>query len=272
MPPGRLLMATVRIRTEAHSRYVPQVALYRRIGETTGRLPRLAHALHRWTGKTTARAHFHRDPSRYKGPQTMDAIPFQVGSPHSLVRALLRRNAQGLKEAADATPVRQPLPAFTIAFSREAGTRAVDIAHELGVRLNWPVFDRELVGRIADDLGLRAELLEEVDEKQVSWIEETVATFGGGPVVSGAGYAKHLASTVLALGAHGECIIVGRGSAQILPAATTLRVRLIAPLKDRAQVIGQRLGISFEKAQRRQGAGSIRGKRLSQGSPRSAQL
>jgi hypothetical protein len=181
----------------------------------------------------------------------MDAIPFQVGSPHSLVRALLRRNAQGLKEAADATPVRQPLPAFTIAFSREAGTRAVDIAHELGVRLNWPVFDRELVGRIADDLGLRAELLEEVDEKQVSWIEETVATFGGGPVVSGAGYAKHLASTVLALGAHGECIIVGRGSAQILPAATTLRVRLIAPLKDRAQVIGQRLGISFEKAQRR---------------------
>ena len=38
---------------------------------------------------------------------------------------------------------------------------------------------------------------------------------------------------------------------QILPAARTLRVRLISPLKERAKVIGQRLGLDSDKAQRR---------------------
>ena len=180
----------------------------------------------------------------------MDAIPFQLSSSRSLVEMLLRRNARKLKETEDATPLRQRPPAFTIAVSREAGTRAVDIAHELGARLNWPVFDRELVERIAEDLGLRAELLEAVDEKQVSWIEETVASFIGGPVVSGAAYVRHLASTVLALGVHGECVIVGRGCPNLAGGDHAPRA-VDSPLKRPRQVIGQRLGISFDKAQRR---------------------
>ncbi len=59
-------------------------------------------------------------------------------------------------------------------------------------------------------------------------------------------------TTLLSLGAHGECIIVGRGSAQVLPSATTLRVRLVAPLRDRASIISQRFGIGLDEAGRRE--------------------
>jgi cytidylate kinase len=178
----------------------------------------------------------------------MEPIPYQLGSAHALVQDILRRNAQRSKNAAPLPPAPR---ALTIALSREAGTRATDIARRIGASLGWPVFDRELVERIAEDLGLRSSLLEAVDEKQASWIRETLQSLGGATAVSGPGYAKHLVTTLLSLGAHGECIIVGRGGAQVLSAATTLRVRLIAPLPQRCAVISRRLGISLDEAQRR---------------------
>ena len=181
----------------------------------------------------------------------MDVAHIQFSTPHSLVETLLRRKVRTTADLKDVLPVRKAAPALTIAISREAGTRAVEVARELSANLQWPVLDRELVERVAEDLGLRAQLLEAVDEKGRSWIEETLQGFGGGPAVSGAAYAKHVASTVLALGAQGECILVGRASAQILPAATTLRVRLMAPVKDREAVIAQRFGISGEQARQR---------------------
>jgi cytidylate kinase len=89
-----------------------------------------------------------------------------------------------------------------------------------------------------------------VDEKRVTsvqeWIESLLTT---APVRAGA-YVRHLLDTVLALGTHGGCVIVGRGAAQILAPATTLRVRLVAPLEDRIKVIMRELGVSREKAAR----------------------
>ena len=56
--------------------------------------------------------------------------------------------------------------AFTIALSREAGTYGAAIARQVGDRLGWPVYDSELLRRIADDLGVRRNLLDTVDERQ----------------------------------------------------------------------------------------------------------
>jgi Cytidylate kinase-like family len=179
----------------------------------------------------------------------MEPIPYQTGSPHAIVQQLLRRHAERSKAAAAPLPP-APRP-FTVALSREAGTRAGDVARAVGARLSWPVFDRELVERVADDLGLRSSLLEAVDEKRTSWIQETLESLRGTSAVSGPGYVKHLVTTLLSLGVHGECIIVGRGGAQVLPEATTLRVRLVAPLPQRAAVISQRFGIDLFEAQRR---------------------
>jgi cytidylate kinase len=45
-------------------------------------------------------------------------------------------------------------------------------------------------------------------------------------------------------------VIVGRGAAQILPVATTLRVRLVASVEDRVAVMSGELGVSSAEAAR----------------------
>src|ERR1700738_1361977 len=78
-----------------------------------------------------------------------------------------------------ATADRRDLPsrtshAFSIAISREAGTTGSPVAVEVGKLLNWHVYDRELLEKIADEMGLRASLLESVEERQQNWFRESV--------------------------------------------------------------------------------------------------
>jgi cytidylate kinase len=140
--------------------------------------------------------------------------------------------------------------AFTIALSRESGARGTSTAREVGARLGWTVYDHELLERIAQEMKLRTSLLESVDEKRVSWLQECVEAFASVPSVSGSAYVRHLTETLFSLAAHGECVIVGRGAAQILPVETTLRVRLVAPIEWRIVAVSQKLGVSKEEAAR----------------------
>jgi cytidylate kinase len=140
--------------------------------------------------------------------------------------------------------------AFTIALSRESGARGTSTAREVGTRLGWTVYDHELLERIAQEMKLRTSLLESVDEKRVSWLQECVEALASVPSVSGSAYVRHLTETLLSLAAHGECVIVGRGAAQVLPAETTLRVRLVAPREWRVRAMSQKLGVSREEATR----------------------
>jgi cytidylate kinase len=139
---------------------------------------------------------------------------------------------------------------FTIALSRESGARGTSTAREVGARLGWMVYDHELLERIAQEMKLRTSLLESVDEKRVSWLQECVEAFASVPSVSGSAYVKHLTETLLSLASHGECVIVGRGAAQILPVETTLRVRLVAPVEWRIAAMSQKLGVSKKEAAR----------------------
>jgi cytidylate kinase len=145
---------------------------------------------------------------------------------------------------------RAATPAFTIALAREAGAPGTSVANALGERLHWPVYDQELVERIAQDMGLRPALLQSVDERSRSWLLEAVEGFSSAPGASENAYAHYLVQTLLSLGAHGECVIVGRGAALVLPRETTLRVRLVADLKDRIEATQKRLNLSRAEAQR----------------------
>ena len=141
--------------------------------------------------------------------------------------------------------------AMTIALSREAGVLGTGVAHEVGGLLGWPVYDHELLERVAEDLGVRTKLLESVDERRVGWLTETFESVLGVPHVSESAYVHGLVKTILALGSHGQCIIVGRGAAFILPAQRTLRVRLVAPREDRVAALSKRLNLSESEANAR---------------------
>jgi cytidylate kinase len=137
---------------------------------------------------------------------------------------------------------------LTIAIAREAGAPGTSVAREVGARLGWLVYDHELVERIAQEMGLRVNLLASIDERRVSWLEEAVEQFAAVPIVGENSYVRHLIETILSLGTHGQCIIVGRGAPQILPPETTLRVRLVGLREDRIAATGRRLGISAAEA------------------------
>jgi cytidylate kinase len=159
-----------------------------------------------------------------------------------------RRAAARQREGVSAGP-----EAFTIALSREAGTQGTAIAHEVGRRLGWPVYDSELLEMIAQDMGVRTNLLASVDERRLSWVGESFETLMSIPYASEFAFIHRLVKTVLALGSHGECVIVGRGSAFILPAKSTLRVRLIAPMGFRIATIARQYGVDREAATRQLG-------------------
>lgn len=177
--------------------------------------------------------------------------PYPVRSAEALIRAIISRTTGEIPSSERMGEASWAHPRFTIAISREAGTQAGDVALEIGQRLGWHVFDHELVERVAQDMGLRTSLLDAVDEKHVGWMQETIEKLGSVPAVSETTYVLHLMQTVVTLGAHGHCIIVGRGAAHLLPQSMTLRVRLVAPLEDRVQVMSQRLGISHREAARK---------------------
>src|SRR5262245_37744241 len=139
-------------------------------------------------------------------------------------------------------------PRLTVALARMAGTPAREIAEALARRLGWQVYDRELLDKIAQEMGLRSKLLESVDEKRIGWMLETMKGLFSVPQVSEIAYARHLVKVVLALGMHGNCVIVGRGAALFLPHATTLRVLLTAPLEDRVARFAKEEGVAEDKA------------------------
>jgi cytidylate kinase len=143
---------------------------------------------------------------------------------------------------------RQAKPAFTIAIGRQAGARGMATARAVGERLGWAVYDRELVERIAQDMKLQAGLLEGVDERKVGWLQEFMESFSSAPVVSDIAYVHRLTKTIASLVAQGDCVLVGRGVAHILPLATTLRVRLVAPVAWRVTAISRKLGVSEGEA------------------------
>jgi hypothetical protein len=89
-----------------------------------------------------------------------------------------------------------------------------------------------------------------VDERRRSWLRECLEALAPASAVTASAYVRHLHETLLSLAVHGECVFVRRRAAQGLPAASTLRVRLVAPAEGRAQTAPQRFGFPPAEAAR----------------------
>ncbi len=139
---------------------------------------------------------------------------------------------------------------FTIAISREAGSGGKLVALEIGRRLNWPVYDHELLDNLAKELHVDVDQLESVDERRTNWLVECVQAFSAASTVAEATYFHRLLKLLLALGERGQCVILGRGAMIALPAETTLRVRVVASLRDRVAFIGRERGLNPTEAAR----------------------
>ena len=162
------------------------------------------------------------------------------------------REPSGLAPSCPSTP--------TITISREAGSRGRAIGHRLGQRLGWQVYDRELMEYLASDTVASAELFGELDEAQSEWVRQQFDSLKkrtGGVPVTGSGDQDPrvgtlaLSKVILALGAKGRVILVGRGAHWILPESHTLRVRVVANLEERVAYLAQTLRLSHMESMQR---------------------
>jgi cytidylate kinase len=145
----------------------------------------------------------------------------------------------------------EPVARFrNICISRETGSGAGMIARMVGTRLNWKVFDHELLEAIASRMELSLDEVRVFDELAPSVVQDWILPLREEHYAPQEAYLDHLAKLVEAIGRAGDSIIIGRGAGFLLPREETLSVRIVAPLKVRAIRLAERMGVSVRTARR----------------------
>src|SRR4051794_40529564 len=167
--------------------------------------------------------------------------------PGLLGRWLLRRRADRGEPAGPVVPVAR---FRNICISREAGAGGGTLARMVGRRLDWKVYDHELLEAIAHGMEVATDEVRGIDELAPSLVQDWILPLREEYYAPQEAYLDHLAKLVEAIGRAGESIVVGRGANYLLPREETLSVRIIAPLKARAARLSERMGVSVRTARR----------------------
>jgi len=133
---------------------------------------------------------------------------------------------------------------LTVALSREAGARGGSIARRAGRKLGWQVVDQDLLEYLAQDESAFQDLPEAARE----WADQRLDQLLRAQAVCNDPALIPLARAILLLAAPGEVVMVGRAAGYLLPPATTLHVRVLAPEADRIAYLAQWLRLTAEEA------------------------
>jgi hypothetical protein len=146
-----------------------------------------------------------------------------------------------------ATPAALPR-GLTIALSREAGARGSSIARRVGARMGWDIYTQEMIEVLAQEGALHQEIAHELPPGAGEWVEDRLQQLLQEQSISRNPAVIELARVIGLFGAQGEVVLLGRGAGCVLPPASTLHVRLVAPLVDRIAYMGQCLRLTDEEA------------------------
>jgi cytidylate kinase len=150
----------------------------------------------------------------------------------------------GKKQEATNTPL-------IITFSRETGSGGNVIAQRVAQALRYPLYDYELIQKVAESANTSASAVASVDEKWRSVMEDWIADWANRRRLWLDDYLKHLMKVIGALAQKGHCVIVGRGANYILSRDEyfrVLRVRILAPFDDRVATVAQEKKLPLDEA------------------------
>jgi cytidylate kinase len=150
-----------------------------------------------------------------------------------------------------------------LTISHLYGSGGSRIARDLGNRLHWTVWDKEIVRQIASQQQVPEKYIEAKDERVASIIERTVGLFGKGgfestynippPLWLNDNQLMRMTRTIIEeVIKEGRAIIVGRGGQCILAGRpTVLHVFVFAPLAVRVERVMEAEGLTRAEAERR---------------------
>jgi Cytidylate kinase-like family len=158
----------------------------------------------------------------------------------------------GFRGDAARPPVRPAVPAaLTVAVSREAGARGGTIGRRVGRKLGWQVYDQELLEHVAQLSTFQQSLTSDLTPAAAAWVDERLRGLLDRGQLDPNPTIVNLARLGLCLGAHGQVVLIGRGTGFLLPGPTTVHARLVAPLHDRVAYMAQHLRLTPEEARQR---------------------
>lgn len=154
----------------------------------------------------------------------------------------------GYRGAPTPPPMRLKPRGLTVAVSREAGSRGGTIAEVVGRLLGWQVYTQEMLDFLARDEAARQDLLADVPASARLWAEAELSRLTRARELAPGSDTVAVARFILILAARGEAVLVGRGAGFLLPAATTVHARVVAPVEQRVAYLSQWMRLTEAEA------------------------
>ncbi len=137
-----------------------------------------------------------------------------------------------------------------VTISRESGSGGTILAANLARTMGFDLFHREVIQEMAESANISTRIIETLDEKGLSVLEDSVAAMIRERHLWPDEFLRYLMKVVGTIGKHGQAVIVGRGAQFILPENENLKVRVIAPLAMRIQNVAHELDMAESEAQK----------------------
>lgn len=138
-----------------------------------------------------------------------------------------------------------------VTLSREPGSGGRIVAEGLAECSELDIFHQEVIHEMAQSAGVSKRLLETLDEKGISMVEDWVSAAIRERYLWPDEYLQHLMKVIGTIGKHGGAVIIGRGANFILPPEGRFRIRVIAPLELRVERVAKEFDVAPEEAKRR---------------------
>jgi cytidylate kinase len=141
------------------------------------------------------------------------------------------------------------LPVITVCLEPGSGGRL--IADELAKRLNFTLFDKNILTTMANMAAVESKSLDTIEQQRPSGIQDFITSLVDNNYVYTGDYVSFLKQQVEIIGKLGRAVIVGRGANFILPPKDKFSIRIIAPLDIRIRNVSFKNGVPLAEAKKR---------------------
>ncbi len=135
-----------------------------------------------------------------------------------------------------------------VTISREAGAAGTTVARLVGERLQWDVYDRNLLDELAHRYKESRLMLDLVDETEGNWVFDVLGASIDRNIITHEKYMVQMSRMIQLLAKDGNAVFVGRASQFLLPRQKTLAVRIIATEEYRSERVMRRRNIDRSEA------------------------
>ena len=174
----------------------------------------------------------------------MDTIELSVGKFITEQQAISKKRVSTakLKESAS-------VPVITICPEPGSGGRL--IADEIAKRLNFTLFDKNILVAMANTAAVESRSLDTIEQQRPSGVQDFITSLVDKDYVYTGDYLGLLKQQVEIISKIGRGVIVGRGANFILPPRDRFSIRVIAPLDIRIRNVSFRNGVPLVEAKKR---------------------